>query len=518
MIVERSTRTRLGGRSRAVRAPRPCGTGPEPFNAIRWLQFVVFGICIFKSSVLVEVGFGGNCFFQDGNDVGLKGSCTNGTMDINLGDHQELEFYMEFGYIAENTTVNQDNFNRCRLSMIETASFNNLGSQHFASDRVNYYYPMQGELNGEGFKLKGEGDSDFIQVVEGAPDFEKTWIGYITTVKYLGYANLTTLNFKSFDATEYDPSKDKMPVYLVMIIVVAVLVKLAVIVAAVVGVVWYCVVPCKKMVAAAPGEDKSKTYEGRIEEAKLRAEFLGLPKDPKLHESFLENRSKPKSKKYSVDANAPLKSLTDEQLISTAKSWSPLMDRTQSEWLRTATEAYRCAETRVEFNHPLMVEPKYEIVDHLLNLSVWWQRFDLFFDMPTKIVRQRIIQAKADMMKYRGTFRDVEIRAAIQEDVKDLLAFEQVADQVLATKTGAKKYRLLRRSDKGTSGRGQKDCRGDAKAAPAKKKAILGEVTQKDKDRIKLKTEQINNLLFFEIASRLLGLKTEEPKIGSNAH
>ncbi|KAI6171789.1 hypothetical protein M3Y98_00901300 [Aphelenchoides besseyi] len=171
---------------------------------------------------------------------------------------------------------------------------------------------MQGELNGEGFKLKGEGDSDFIQVVEGAPDFEKTWIGYTTTVKYLGYANLTTLNFKSFDATEYDSSKDKIPVYLVMIIV---------------G--WigddcrscrWCGLLLRGAMQEHEGLSKTKTYEARVKEAKSRAELLGLPKDPKLHESFLENRGKPKCKKYSVDARAPLNPLTDKQLINTGKA------------------------------------------------------------------------------------------------------------------------------------------------------------------------------------------------------
>ncbi|KAI6178882.1 hypothetical protein M3Y98_00550000 [Aphelenchoides besseyi] len=74
-----------------------------------------------------------------------------------------------------------------------------------------------------------------------------------------------------------------------------------------------------------------------------------------------------------------------------------------------------------------MVDPNYEVVVHLLGLPVWWQRFDLFFDMPIKIVCQRIVQAKAAIMKYRDSFRDAEIRAAIQEDVKDLLALGKVA-------------------------------------------------------------------------------------------
>ncbi|KAI6185401.1 hypothetical protein M3Y98_00019200 [Aphelenchoides besseyi] len=81
--------------------------------------------------------------------------------------------------------------------------------------------------------------------------------------------------------------------------------------------------------------------------------------------------------------------------------------------------------------------------------------------MPTKIVHQRIVQAKADMMKYRDNFRDAEIRGAIQGDVKDLLALEKLADQVLAAKNGSKKYRL---------------------PFSFQKKPIYGEASQKDQD------------------------------------
>ncbi|KAI6179090.1 hypothetical protein M3Y98_00572900 [Aphelenchoides besseyi] len=309
--------------------------------------------------------------------------------------------------------------------MSGTAIVNELGSKYFATGVIMYFYPICGKADGEGIKLKSDGKPDFTQAVKGAPNFEKTWIGYTTTVKYLGHANLTALNFQFFDATEYDPSKDKIPVYLVVIIVVAVLVGLAVIVAAVVGVVWYCVVPCKNT-KDYPRQKPTKR------EAKSRAECLGLelPKDPKLHESFLENRGKPKCKKYSVDARAPLNPLTDKQLINTGKAWSPLMDRTQEESVRTAVEQFCSREAA----------PKFEVITHLLSLPIWWQRFDLYFDMPVEVVRPLIKEAKERLIRYRNTFaEDSILRATVDEDLKELEQVEMVADQVSAAKTGAEK-------------------------------------------------------------------------------
>ncbi|KAI6185561.1 hypothetical protein M3Y98_00037300 [Aphelenchoides besseyi] len=211
---------------------------------------------------------------------------------MNFDDHQELKFKTDYGK---------------KLEMAGSS---------------NYFYPVHGKVDSNGFKLKGYGMSDFAQVFKGAPNFEKTWIGYKTSVEYLDKSNLTSLTFRFFGAKEYDPSKDKMPVYLVVIIIVAILVGLGVIVAAIVGLVCCCVVRRKNKKNAAPGLPKTKTYEARVAEAKSRAEFLGetLPEDRTVHRSFLEGRSKPKSKKYSVDTNAPLKPLTDEQLMSTAKS------------------------------------------------------------------------------------------------------------------------------------------------------------------------------------------------------
>ncbi|KAI6186413.1 hypothetical protein M3Y98_00130100 [Aphelenchoides besseyi] len=556
MFKERSSRARLGGsgpggrggRRRAVRAACPRGTGPEPFNAIRWLQFVVFGICIFKSSDLVAVG-SGNCFFQDGSGFGLNGACTNGTMVMNLGDHQELKFYMEFGYIAENKTL----FQMITLGVGEISlggdfSVNANGTKYFATGGIMYFYPIYGKVDGEGIKLKGKDDSDFIQVVKGAPNFEKTWIGYTTTVKYLGKTNLTALNFQFFDATEYDPSKDKMPVYLVVIIVVAVLVGLGVIVAAIVGVVCCCVVRRKnkkKLAAAAPGENKSTTYEGRIKEAKSRAEFLGyeLPEKPKLHESFLENRGKPKSKKYSVEATAPLKSLTDKQLINTGKAWSPLMDRTQEESVPTAVEELRSREAAVEFEYPLMAEPKFKVITHLLSLPIWWQRFDLYFDMPVEVVRPLIKEAKERLIRYRNTFPEGSVlRATIDKDMEELAQVEMVADQVSAAKTGAKKYRLpysfqtgeefgmlfqpqqiFAACNEGINKEQLIELRRIIKEMEKRlqtmNKTVFGEKTAKDVDRIRLKSEQIDNLKFFAwLSARLLGIDMNEPRINPNAH
>ncbi|KAI6237613.1 hypothetical protein M3Y95_00283800 [Aphelenchoides besseyi] len=61
---------------------------------------------------------------------------------------------------------------------------------------VNYYYPIEGKASGEGVKLKGKDDSDFKQVVKGSASFDKTWIGYKTSVEYMGKANLTALDLK----------------------------------------------------------------------------------------------------------------------------------------------------------------------------------------------------------------------------------------------------------------------------------------------------------------------------------
>ncbi|KAI6186572.1 hypothetical protein M3Y98_00147200 [Aphelenchoides besseyi] len=553
MFKERSSRARLGGsgpggrggRRRAVRAARPRGTGPEPFNAIRWLQFVIFGICIFKSSDLVAVG-SGNCFNQLGDGFYLNGACTNGTMVMNLGDHEELKFNMDYGKKLE-MAAKWISLTVGGLSMTGTAGVDELGSKYFVTGGNIYYYPIQGKVDGDGFMLKSSSKPDFVQVAKGAPNFEKTWIGYKTSVEYLGKSNLTALTFRFFDAKEYDPSKDKMPVYLVVIIIVAVLVGLGVIVAAIVGVVCCCVVrrKNKKLAAAAPGENKSTTYEGRIKEAKSRAEFLGyeLPEKPKLHESFLENRGKPKSKKYSVEATAPLKSLTDKQLINTGKAWSPLMDRTQEESVRTAVEELRSREAAVEFEYPLMAEPKFKVITHLLSLPIWWQRFDLYFDMPVEVVRPLIKEAKERLIRYRNTFPEGSVlRATIDKDMEELAQVEMVADQVSAAKTGAKKYRLpysfqtgeefgmlfqpqqiFAACNEGINKEQLIELRRIIKEMEKRlqtmNKTVFGEKTAKDVDRIRLKSEQIDNLKFFAwLSARLLGIDMNEPRINPNAH
>ncbi|KAI6186569.1 hypothetical protein M3Y98_00146900 [Aphelenchoides besseyi] len=497
MFKERSSRACLGGsgpggrggRRRAVRAARPRGTGPEPFNAIRWLQFVVFGICIFKSSDLVAVG-SGNCFNQLGDGFYLNGACTNGTMVMNLGDHEELKFNMDYGKKLE-MAAKWISLTVGGLSMTGTAGVDELGSKYF---------------------------------VTGAPNFEKTWIGYKTSVEYLGKSNLTALTFRFFDAKEYDPSKDKMPVYLVVIIIVAVLGDCR-------SYRWCGLLlrgatqeqegkcRCKKMqanhkdlglillflfqlAAAAPGENKSTTYEGRIKEAKSRAEFLGyeLPEKPKLHESFLENRGKPKSKKYSVEATAPLKSLTDKQLINTGKAWSPLMDRTQEESVRTAVEELRSREAAVEFEYPLMAEPKFKVITHLLSLPIWWQRFDLYFDMPVEVVRPLIKEAKERLIRYRNTFPEGSVlRATIDKDMEELAQVEMVADQVSAAKTGAKKpQQIFAACNEGINKEQLIELRRIIKEMEKRlqtmNKTVFGEKTAKDVDRIRLKSEQIDNL------------------------
>ncbi|KAI6178875.1 hypothetical protein M3Y98_00549200 [Aphelenchoides besseyi] len=93
------------------------------------------------------------------------------------------------------------------------------------------------------------------------------------------------------------------------------------------------------------------------------------------------------------------------------------------------------------------------------------------------------------------------------------------ADQVLAAKTGRKKVPLAILVPKEQVGEVKRIVEEMQKRLLQLKKPIHGEATQKDQDRIKLKTDQINNLLFFiKIASRLLGIKTEPPKTESNAH
>ncbi|KAI6212780.1 hypothetical protein M3Y94_00069100 [Aphelenchoides besseyi] len=286
-----------------------------------------------------------------------------------------------------------------------------------------------------------------------------------------------------------------------------------------------------------PAVIQAKTYEGRVAEAKGRAEFLGepLPTNRKLHESFVENRSKPKSKKYSVDANAPLKPLDAKQLADAAKSWSPIMDKTQEESLRTAVEEFRSKETVVEFDHPLNDGMKFAMVIHLLSLPSWWQRFDIFFDMPSEAVRGLIKEAKTGVAAFRDTFaKGSHIRGLLDEEVAALVKLEEVADQVHDAKTGAKKFRLpysftsaeemgllLRPHiiyaachepiDKPQYIELQRIITQMEKGLKQLKKPIHGEATAQDNERIKLRTEQLDNLKFFGwISARLLGLEPDE--------
>ncbi|KAI6196086.1 hypothetical protein M3Y94_01067000 [Aphelenchoides besseyi] len=224
MFKERSTRARLGGsgsggrggRRRAVRAARPRGNDPKPFNAIRWLQLVVIGIGILKSSVLVAAG-SGNCFSQEGSNFKLKGECTKDTVELNVGDHPELSFNINFGFFPKNTTTIQTiSLTLGGLKLSGDVNVNANGTKYFANGAVNYYYPIDGKVDGEGFKLKGHGQSDFTLVVKGSASFDKTWIGYKTSVTYEGQSSLTALSFEFRDVKEYDESKDKMPLHFVL--------------------------------------------------------------------------------------------------------------------------------------------------------------------------------------------------------------------------------------------------------------------------------------------------------------
>ncbi|KAI6212753.1 hypothetical protein M3Y94_00066200 [Aphelenchoides besseyi] len=550
MFKERSTRARLGGsgsggrggRRRAVRAARPRGNDPKPFNAIRWLQLVVIGIGILKSSVLVAAG-SGDCFSQEGNGFKLKGQCANGKIELNVGDDPELNFNMDFGYVPKNTTMSHSiTLTVGGLKLDGEVSVSDKGSKYFMIDFVGYPYPIQGKVDNEGIKLKGNDKSSFTVVVKGSASFDKTWIGYKTSVEYSGQSNLTALSFDFHDVKEYDASKDKMPNYILFSIIGG---GLFVFVLLVVGIgfsVW-----CYKNKKAKKADGKSKvpvpaviqatTYEGRVAEAKGRAEFLGEPliTNRKLHESFVENRSKPKSKKYSVSANAPLKPLDAKQLADAAKSWIPIMDKTQEESIRTAVEEFRSKETAVEFGHPLHDDAKYAMVIHLLALPSWWQRFDAYFDMPSATVRDLVKEAKSGLAIYRDTFAEgSDMRKTLGEELDGLAKLEVVVDDVHAAKTGAKKFRLpysftsaeemgllLRPHiiyaachepiDKPQYIELQRIITQMEKGLKQLKKPIHGEATAQDNERIKLRTEQLDNLKFFGwISARLLGLEPDE--------
>ncbi|KAI6212835.1 hypothetical protein M3Y94_00076000 [Aphelenchoides besseyi] len=464
MFQERSTRARLGGsgsggrggRRRAVRAARPRGNDPKPFNAIRWLQLVVIGIGILKSSVLVAAG-SGDCFTQEGNGFKLKGQCGNGKIELNVGDHQELNFKMDFGYVPKNTTMSYSiTLTVGGLKLDGDVSVTDKGSKYFATELFftelhgNFKFPIQGKVDNEGIQLKGSDMSGFTLVVKGSASFDKTWIGYKTSVEYSGKSSLTMLSFDFINVKEYDASKDKMPNYILFSIIGGGLFAFVLLVVGIGSSVW-----CYKNKKAKKEDGKSKvpvpaviqakTYEGRVAEAKGRAEFLGEPliTNRKLHESFVENRSKPKSKKYSVSANAPLKPLDAKQLADAAKSWSPIMDKTQEESIRTAVEEFRSKETAVEFGHPLHDDQKFAMVIHLLALPSWWQRFDAYFDMPTATVRDLVKEAKSGLAIYRDTFAEgSDMRKTLGEELDGLAKLEVVVDDVHAAKTGAKKFRL----------------------------------------------------------------------------
>ncbi|KAI6212508.1 hypothetical protein M3Y94_00034100 [Aphelenchoides besseyi] len=550
MFMERSTRARLGGsgsggrggRRRAVRAARPRGNDPKPFNAIRWLQLVVIGIGIFKSSVLVAAD-SGDCFAEEGNGFKLKGQCTNGKIELNVDDHQELNFNMDFGYVQDNKTMSHSiTLSVGGLKLDGDVIVTDKGSKYFATGGVNYNFSIQGKVDGKGIKLKGHGQSGFTLVVKGSASFDKTWIGYKTSVEYSGKSSLTALSFEFRDVKEYDASKDKMPNYILFSIIGGGLFAFVLLVVSIGLSVW-----CYKNKKAKKADGKSKvpvpaviqatTYEGRVAEAKGRAEFLGEPliENRKLHESFVENRSKPKSQKYSVSANAPLKPLDAKQLADAAKSWSPIMDKTQEESIRTAVEEYRSKETAVEFGHPLHDDQKFAMVIHLLALPSWWQRFDAYFDMPSAVVRDLVKEAKSALAIYRDTFAEgSEMRKTLGEELDGLAKLEVVVDDVHSAKTGAKKFRLpysftsaeemgllLRPHmiyaacnepiDKPQYVELARIISQMEKGLKQLKKPIHGEATAQDNERIKLRTEQIDNLKFFNwISARLLGLEPDE--------
>ncbi|KAI6171788.1 hypothetical protein M3Y98_00901200 [Aphelenchoides besseyi] len=196
------------------------------------------------------------------------------------------------------------------------------------------------------------------------------------------------------------------------------------------------------------------------------------------------------------------------------------MDRTQEESVRTAVEEFCSREAAVEFEYPLMVEPESNVITHLLSLPIWWQRFDLYFDMPVKVVRPLIKEAKESLIRYRNSFAEGSIlRATVDEDLKDLNQVEMVAEQVSAAKKG-EKYRLpyffqsdeefgmlfqpqqiFAACNEGISKEQLTELQRIIKEMEKKfqviNKTVFGEKTAKDADRIRFKSEQIGNLNFF---------------------
>ncbi|KAI6212762.1 hypothetical protein M3Y94_00067100 [Aphelenchoides besseyi] len=281
MFKERSTRARLGGsgsggrggRRRAVRAARPRGNDPKPSNAIRWLQLVVIGIGILKSSVLVAAG-SGNCFSQEGSNFKLKGECTNGKIELNVGDDPELNFNMDFGYVPKNTTMSYTIILKVGgRTMDGTVNVDAKGTKYFKYGDVNYNFSIQGKASGEGFKLKGNGKSSFTVVVKGSASFDKTWIGYKTSVEYSGQSNLTALSFDFRDVKEYDAPKDKMPNYMLFSIIGGGLFAFVLLVVGIGLSVWFyknkkAKKEDGKSKVPVPAVIQAKTYEGRVAEAK----------------------------------------------------------------------------------------------------------------------------------------------------------------------------------------------------------------------------------------------------------
>ncbi|KAI6217697.1 hypothetical protein M3Y95_01201700 [Aphelenchoides besseyi] len=103
---------------------------------------------------------------------------------------------MDFGYVPKNTTMSHSiTLTVGELKLDGEVSVSDKGTKYFKYGNVNYNFPIQGKVDSEGFKLKGSDMSSFTVVVKGSASFDKTWIGYKTSVTYAGQSNLTALSF-----------------------------------------------------------------------------------------------------------------------------------------------------------------------------------------------------------------------------------------------------------------------------------------------------------------------------------
>ncbi|KAI6196087.1 hypothetical protein M3Y94_01067100 [Aphelenchoides besseyi] len=145
--------------------------------------------------------------------------------------------------------------------------------------------------------------------------------------------------------------------------------------------------------------------------------------------------------------------------------------------------------------------------------------------MPSESVRGLIKEAKTGVAAFRDTFaKGSHIRGLLDEEMEALAKLEEIADQFRLpySFSSAEEMGLLLRPhmiyaacnepiEKWQYDELQRVIGQMEKGLKQLKKPILGEATAKDNERIKLRTEQLDNLKFFGwISARLLGLEPDE--------